>query len=668
MWSVARSVVRTSLWLLLATGVACGESADEGADTGIGGSFAHAGAQQAGGDGSGGQPAMGGSAGKGGRAGSGATGGASGGTDEPAGASATAGSEDGSAGGSGGEGGSLGMPDEIGECNDGVDNDGDGLTDWHTDLGCYGAADGTEAALPRDEEDGFTTFEIGADSVVVYVSADGDDGASGTLDEPVQTLARAAELVRDGENDFILLKRGDTFRDQTLGRFKSGRDAEHPLVVASYGDSRELPRIEISEYFINHDGQTRSFVAILDLHLVVSTRDPNDPDFDGGVGGEGLFRYVGGGSRLLIEGCHLEYGEIVVQSYDAVHYEDVEIRRNVVEKSYHANTCLPGDPNGDSTYRPSGLYSSHVVRLSVEGNLFDHNGWNEDVPTACATIYNHNLYVNGTDLVVRDNLLARASSIHIKLRSDTTSDMTGLTIENNHFVEGEIGVSIGGNSEEPYRFVASTIRDNVLCDIGRSQPTTRTLAWGVDVQDNDGLLVEDNLFLNQREPGVGNSYALNLAGGSERDVTVRNNLFYRIQGRSLAARPEAEHQTIGVSDNTFVDPDQGACLIDHEGAFSGYSYAGNRYSASAAPDSWFCLDGSRASLEAWNQASGDTGSLADPSFPDPDRAIESYAASLGLGSTLADFLGRARRMSRLEYDSRLAAPAVNDYIRAGFGR
>jgi hypothetical protein len=251
-----------------------------------------------------GAPAASGAAG-----GSAASGGPPGGSGGPGGSAGESGGS--GTGGSGGGAGSLGGPTE---CDDGIDNDDDGLTDWQEDLGCYGPADGTEAALPRSEEDGFTTFDIGADSVVVYVAADGDDSASGASPgEAVQTLSRAAAIVRDGENDFILLKRGDTFRDQSLGRFKSGRDRAHPLVVAGYGDSMELPRLETSGFFINHDGQVRSFVSIVGLHFVVARNDPDDPSFDGA--GEGVFRYVGGGTDLLIEGCHLEYGEIVVQSY-----------------------------------------------------------------------------------------------------------------------------------------------------------------------------------------------------------------------------------------------------------------------------------------------------------------------------------------------------------------
>ena len=33
------------------------------------------------------------------------------------------------------------------QCNDGIDNDGDGLVDWQYDLGCYNASDTTEGGV-----------------------------------------------------------------------------------------------------------------------------------------------------------------------------------------------------------------------------------------------------------------------------------------------------------------------------------------------------------------------------------------------------------------------------------------------------------------------------------------------------------------------------------------
>lgn len=567
-------------------------------------------------------------------------------------------------------GGSTG-PELPSECDDGIDNDGDGFVDWQLDQGCYGPADATEAAVSRDEEDGFTTFDIAPDSIAIWVSAEGDDADDGLSRETaVATLARAAELVRDGEHDFMLLRRGDTWRDETLGRFKSGRDAAHPLVIAGWGESMQLPRIEVTGHFIDHDGQARSHVALVGLHFVSYPGDPDDPAFDGAP--ETMLRYVGGGTGLLVEGCHFEYGEIVVQSIgDRVAYDGVEVRRNVIERAYHADTCTPGDPNGNFAYRPSGLYASHAAHLTIEGNVLDHNGWNlEEDPTACATIYNHNLYVNGNDMVIRDNILARASSIQIKTRSDTPGDMNGLRVENNFFVEGEIGISLGGNSTEPFRFVDSEFRGNVMTDIGRSQPTGRTLAWAIDVQDNDGLVVADNLVLNQRHEALTNSYGLNLAGGSGRAYQIEDNLFFRLQGRAIRSDP-GSHTEIVVTGNEIVDLELGSRLIEQMGAFAGYTYQGNRYASSAPANAWFLVEGQGAvDLDGWIAQSGeaDAEAIAPPAYPDPERDAESYAAAIDVGTSLDELLAAARGQTRLTWRHDLTAPAINDWVRAGFGR
>ncbi len=559
------------------------------------------------------------------------------------------------------------------ECDDGLDNDGDGFTDWQGDFGCYGPADRSEAALPRAEEDGFTTFEFAADSRVIYVSNDGDDAADGlTPATAVATLEHAAGLVRDGEHDFMLLRRGDVWRDEDLYRFKSGKDAAHPLVIGGYGDSKQLPRIEVEASFIDHDGKARSNVALIGLHFVSYPGVPGDPGFTGEPGT--ILRYVGGGANLLVEGCHFEYGELSVESCCGATpaYDQVEIRRNVVERAYHRDTCVEGDPNGNFAHRPSGLYASHVHGLTIEGNLFDHNGWDPEAdPTACATIYNHNMYLNGTDIVIRDNLLARASSMHIKLRSDTPGDIEGLLVDNNFFVEGEIGVGLGGNTDQPYRFVDGELRRNVLTDIGRSQPTGRTLAWSIDITDNDGLTIADNLVLNNRKPGVTNAYGLNIEGKSARDYQIENNLFFRLQTHAIRIRAKPEHTMIVLADNVVVDPELGARMIDFGGSFAGYTFAGNQYHSSADEGAWFNIAGQgQVGLADWVAASDEMNATAidPPAFPDPERDAEAYAVAIGAGSTLPELLAAARQQTRLDWRPELTGPAINDWIRAGFGR
>jgi hypothetical protein len=67
--------------------------------------------------------------------------------------------------------------------------------------------------------EGFSSFEPDETSRVVYVSSsEGSDDFDGlSPSRPVKTLTKGSSLVRGGAYDFLLLKRGDTFRDERLG-------------------------------------------------------------------------------------------------------------------------------------------------------------------------------------------------------------------------------------------------------------------------------------------------------------------------------------------------------------------------------------------------------------------------------------------------------------------
>lgn len=555
----------------------------------------------------------------------------------------------------------------ITECNDGIDNDGDGLVDWQFDVGCYSKKDRTESSGTREEEDGWTTFDLSDDSIIVYVSssegADENDGLS--PENPVATPARGAELVRDGSPDFLLFKRGDTWRgedigsDRTARRFKSGLDAEHPIVIGSYGDSVERPRLEIDKPFIDHDGHERNFVAVIGLAMVSFPKDPDDPGFNGADGG--ALRFVGKGHDVLVEDNYVEYGEFIVQNET-----DIEIRRNVVYRSYHVGTCSKG-PHGDPTFRPSGMFAGGNDGLLIEGNVWDENGWNPDVAEACATIYNHDLYLSGNSrLKVRDNLILRASSIGIKMSSGAEGASRDVVIENNLFAEGEIGISMGGNADTRHRFRNAVVRNNVMTDIGRSQPTGRTLTWYLDLVDNDGTVVQGNVFVNQ--PELGNTHGILLDGGTNRDVSITGNFFYGLGNRQIMSKVSASFSGISIEDNSFYQDRDAPCLVNHQGELSKYAFAGNAYFSNAPAGEWFCVDGRQMDLAGWRRASGESDAEEyDGSVPDAGRNLDSYAERLGIGSTLADFAASARQLSRHKYRRELTAPSACNYIREGFG-
>ena len=157
------------------------------------------------------------------------------------------------------------------ECNDGIDNDGDGLVDWQLDLGCYGPSDATEGGLNNALDHGWTVFEAASDTRVIHVSSsEGDDAWSGLApawdgtDGPKKTAAAAIALLSDGSPDWLLFKRGDVWVDETMGNWHiSGRSEDEPVIIATYGDSTERARFEVADtWLITHGGGGASVCAV----------------------------------------------------------------------------------------------------------------------------------------------------------------------------------------------------------------------------------------------------------------------------------------------------------------------------------------------------------------------------------------------------------------------
>lgn len=559
------------------------------------------------------------------------------------------------------------------ECNDGIDNDADGLIDWQYDLGCHGATDTTERALSRSEENGWTTFDVGTSSRIVYVSSSsGNDANDGTSpDRAVRTIARGASLIRDGQNDFLLLKRGDSWQENGLGRFVNGTDAAHPVVVSTYGNSTQRPIIRSTEAFIDLGAQKRSHVAVMGLELVNLLGDPTSPSFTGN-GDAGGIVLVGDSDGYLIEDVKVSYGKLNAQGWNHAGtgvIRNAEFRRNVVQFAYSNQTC-----SNAGGFRPSGSYTEHVDGLLIEDNIYDHNGWNEQVSGACATMLNHNFYLNAKRATVRNNIITRGSSMGIKLsgfgpgEEDGRATINDFVIDNNFIFEGELGISAGGNGRAEYRFSDMRITDNVFSQVGRSNPTGRSLSWMLDISDHDTSVIEGNYFLSQ--PWFTNSFGIRVGedysdrANSARALVIRNNVFYGLQGPELIVWSKPSYVSVAVQSNTIIDTQFQSCLVDHRGAFTNISYSNNRYQGVGS--GWFCVDGASRTLAQWRAASGESSATAfSQSFVAPNRTLDSYAKSIGFESDYA-YIDSAKHRSRLNWDLKFTANAVNTYIKAGF--
>lgn len=345
---------------------------------------------------------------------------------------------------------------------------------------------------------GWTSFPPSTDSKVIYVSTSGLDTNDGLSEaSPVQTLNKAFSFTRQGYPDQVLLKRGDVWQDENLNGLKPGRSATEPSVVSYYGGTGARPQLRVSGAALNKDNPGFSHIAIIGLHLVKYTMDPNDPGYTGENGKtHTLIRHIAKDSyNFLIEDCVLHFGELGLGFIDMSY--NVTVRRNIIVDGWNQNSST-------TNQHTCGIYICKADGILIEENLFDHNGWNEQVPGAGRNMYAHNMYLQTTNIgnnaTVRGNIVARGASAGIQQR------MGGLN-EDNLAVGNSTGIGpVGGSSQlQPticYAF------NNVILEGMRQDPfdgdTVQTTAvWGLSLGDtvtNDYQAI-GNIVANRKQSG-----------------------------------------------------------------------------------------------------------------------------------------------------------------------
>jgi uncharacterized membrane protein YgcG len=71
-------------------------------------------------------------------------------------------------------------------------------------------------------------------------------------------------------------------------------------------------------------------------------------------------------------------------------------------------------------------------------------------------------------------------------------------------------------------------------------------------------------------------------------------------------------------------------------------------------------------MAQWQTTTGDNSIFESHPFPDPDRDIQGYQASIGQPASIDAFIATCRDQDRFSWDPRYTAGAVNSWIKAGF--
>jgi hypothetical protein len=326
----------------------------------------------------------------------------------------------------------------------------------------------------------WTILPIPQGSRPVYVSSSrGNDTADGaTPGNPVRSLARAHDLLRDGSGDQMLLQRGDVW-DATAGLGwpawrKSGASASEPLVIGTFGDG---PRPHLasglwSAMTFNGNAAPIRFVAIMGITAAPVGYNGLNSDCAG-------IDATNGCEDFFIEDCRFEgyfHGISVQWAGGSLQPKRWKVRRSVVLDCYH------------QTAHAQGVWGGSVDGFTLEECILDHNGWKAGV--AEPTMYNHNTYFDaGCRNVVLDRCIStRASQNGLHFRGGGV--MTGCLL-----VDNPVNIAVGGNGADV------TLRGNTVLGSAR-------VGQGIDVADARDLLVEDNLIAHARGTGLSNCRGL----------------------------------------------------------------------------------------------------------------------------------------------------------------
>ncbi|HEX4796007.1 MAG TPA: right-handed parallel beta-helix repeat-containing protein [Humisphaera sp.] len=516
---------------------------------------------------------------------------------------------------------------------------------------------------------GWTQITPAPGARVYYVSSsagsDSNDGLS--PQSPLASIVVGVSKLRDHSADELLLACGDVWHAGLAVWRKSGKSADEPMVIGSYGSgarpllmSGKEPGVSVnasSDPEIDH-------LAIIGLHFYADARDPASPTYVGRVNATGI-DVLTKTDGLLVEDCEIQdYGDNINVEKFYGPIENVSIRRNVIVDAYSTNS------------HSQGIYCNGVTNLLIEGNVFDHNGYNAAVPGADPTWYNHDCYIasNNSNVTVDDNIFAEASGYGLQARS-------GGHVQDNLFLYDPVGMSFGlvnGASVTPGG-VNGIVNGNVI--EGGANIGTIPLGEGMELGNTRAgypTVVSNNIFTQgiNRAPaaitlqyGIGDTNADSAVGIN--DLTLQGNIIYNWYrgvhvdgGFTPGGTGLRAFDGVRIQQNDFQLV--GGTAVAHDDPFyKGQElWSDNRYSSADQ-----IVNGKKDfSAEQWNQSEDAGGQVSDVAYADASRTVETYNLALGGAGTLADFLAQARAQSHQTWQAQYDAESAIAYFRDGFSQ
>lgn len=542
------------------------------------------------------------------------------------------------------------------------------LATWWGPLNSGGAPAGAYDTIT------WTTFSQAAGDRIIYVSDsignDAWDGYGSTAPlvgtvGPKKTIAAGLALLRDGFADWCLLKKGDTFTNQTFGTWsKSGRSSAQKMLIGSYGTGVR-PKIDTNlSGLVSGGGAAISHVAFTGFEAYPGSYNGSNADPEG-------MRFVGQQSDdILIENVYVHSYSFNVDVQGVNIGNVYPLFNSITNVTIRGSTLYGAYRNTGTTVE--GIYAFNVNGLTVEFCSLDTNGY--IVPTQ-QTVLRRNAYIDNVNanVVFKNNWFFYTDGIQLRCGGQLT---------NNVFSRETISMSLGGGSApiDPAG-VSVQCEDNVVLEGTAPSAGAGGDCWAVYIDNLTGGTIKRNIIASSQSTGAPTVFRMEIHNGTDpivcQNVDISNNVAYNWGGYSLYLR----HGQSFYGGNTFANnvfqnptnahfygPENGSIIfVQNQQSSAQFSHSSNTYCL--APGATWYVEGyvSDHTLTTFLADIGDSGSNNTPvAYADPTRTVATYYASIGGSADHDAFTAAVRAMDKDTWDNAKTAPAMVVYMKAGF--
>lgn len=338
---------------------------------------------------------------------------------------------------------------------------------------------------------------------------------------PLRTLAAGIQCIVQNAKagDQVMVAEGTRYAEPISNlTFRDGYSAQYPTVIQSYDPADPFNEAKHGRA----TGSKRPVFAVSGDNAVTilgSNYAIRGLDLDGASQPDVVESFVGGNNNVLLENNIFRAVDVTFDKGSGS-----QASHQVMRKNAFYGTWSP-------TSHAQGLYVGGTDALTVEDNVFWHNGWkvgvtrDTDVTLGGPTTFRHALYAQiDTSSLVRRNTFIDPSLTGCSCRGDTS-------IQENVFIDnpGAIGAGMGPNYNV-YRpnGVAIDIGYNLVlgdADLNSSLPFGQAIASG---NGKPGSSAHNNLILLSRNMTGMNVATLNNQSQYDQPsyLDFTNNLVY----------------------------------------------------------------------------------------------------------------------------------------------